>query len=66
MRAMKAEGEDREPDVARIARAVNDLRARQHQADKAEIIEIAGQLVDDTRLVRGECVEFGEIMWRLI
>ena len=66
VRAMEAEGEDRQADVARISHAVNDLRAGQHQADEAEITEIAGQLVDDARLARGERVQFGEItLWPL-
>ncbi len=57
VRAVKAEGEDRQADVARIAHAMDDLRAGQHQADQAEIIEIAGHLVDDARLVRRQRVQ---------
>jgi len=49
VRPVEAEGEDRQADVAGVARAVNDPRAGQHEADKAEIEKVARHLIDYAR-----------------
>ena len=61
MIAVEAEGKDRQADVARVAHAMDDARAGQHQPGETEIDEIARHLVDDARLVGGERVQVGEI-----
>ena len=62
MRTVKAEGEDRQADHARIALAMDDLRARQHQPRQSlDGLRNSGQLVDDARLGRRQRMQFGEI-----
>jgi hypothetical protein len=38
--AVKAEREDRQPNIARVAGAVDDSGAGQHQRNEAEVIEV--------------------------
>ena len=64
VRAVEPEGEDRQADVARIAHAVNDSRAGQHEADEAEIEKVAGHLVDDARRARRERMQRRQIARR--
>jgi hypothetical protein len=53
--------QDGEANVARVARAVDDPRAGQHQSDKAEIKKIAGHLVNEARGAWGERMQIGQI-----
>ncbi len=62
MMTVKAEGEDRQPDIARIACAIDDLGAGQHQAGQAQIRIVARHLVDDARLIGRERVQLGQIL----
>jgi hypothetical protein len=47
---------DRQADIARVAHAMDDFGAWQHQPDEAEIQIVAGHLVDDAARAWRQCV----------
>ena len=54
---LAAEGEDRQPDVAGIAHAVDDPRARQHKRAEPQVQDVPGHLVDDAPGLRRQGVQ---------
>jgi hypothetical protein len=61
MLAVKAEGEDRQSDVARIADAMNDPGLGKQKRDQPDITVVAGHLVDDAAIVRRQSVKLLQI-----